>query len=140
MIAAAALLLALAAAAEKPSPPQVYAQVTVRHGVILRIPRRPEQQAQTKWRERNAPECIPAQWLAGAIPKGDHIDLLLRGGSRMRAELESRCPAIDFYSGFYVKPGPDGKICEDRDAIHARSGGKCGIERFRSLVPERKKR
>lgn len=136
MIAAAAMLLALAAAVDSPPPPEVYAQVRVRSGVIVKVPARPDTRKPVKWREKKGPKCIPASFLAGALPpKDDEIDLLLRGGTRMRARLENRCPALDFYSGFYLKPGKDGMICEDRDAIHTRSGGKCGIDRFRRLVP-----
>lgn len=136
MIAAAALLLALAAAVDPPQTAQVYAPVRTRSGVIVRVPARPETRKPVKWREKKGPKCIPASFLAGALPpRNDEIDLLLRGGTRMRAKLEDRCPALDYYNGFYLKPGKDGMICEDRDAIHTRSGGKCGIERFRRLVP-----
>jgi len=47
------------------------------------------------------------------------------------------CPALDFYSGFYLRPSADGQVCADRDTVHARSGGQCGIERFRTLVPRK---
>ena len=53
----------------------------------------------------------------------------------MRARLQDECPALDYYRGFYVRPQPDGRICADRDAIRTRSGGDCGIDRFRRLVP-----
>ena len=73
--------------------------------------------------------------LAGALVSSpDSIDLLLRGGVRVRAKLQKSCPSIDFYSGFYVKATKDGRICEDRDMIHARTGGECQIENFRTLV------
>jgi hypothetical protein len=29
----------------------------------------------------------------------------------------------------------DGKLCEDRDQIHARTGAKCEIDKFRLMVP-----
>ena len=140
MIEAAALLLAVAGAADTPPTApqavQAFAQVRIRSGVIVRVPARREHKP-TKWKEKRGPKCIPASFLAGALPpRGDEVDLLLRGGTRMRAKLEDRCPALDYYNGFYLKPGADGKICEDRDAIHTRSGGKCEIERFRRLVPD----
>jgi hypothetical protein len=42
---------------------------------------------------------------------------------------------MDYYFGVYVRPNADGMICADRDAFRARSGGSCGIERFRLLRP-----
>ena len=140
MITAAAALLASAAVAAAPPAPsshQTVAQLVIRQGVIVRVPtRKPDRPV--KWRERKGPKCIPADALAGALVSGpETVDLLLRGGKRVRAELESRCPALDYYSGFYIRPGRDGQICQDRDAIHARSGGKCEIDRFRRLVPRK---
>jgi hypothetical protein len=64
------------------------------------------------------------------------VDLVLRDNSRVRAHLERRCPALDYYLGFYVNATPDGRICADRDAIRSRAGGECVIERFRNLRPE----
>jgi hypothetical protein len=145
-IAAWAVLLVAAAEPAPPAPAgaEVYAQLRIRERVILRVPTVPltdgKRRAPVKWRERNGPNCINAESLAGAsVTDEDDVDLLLRGGKRVRAKLESRCPTIDYYSGFYLRPGSDGMICEDRDAIHARSGGKCEIDRFRSLVPDRRK-
>jgi hypothetical protein len=140
IMAAAALLASVAVAAAPPAPSsshQTVAQLVIRQGVIVRVPTR-KRDRPVQWRERKGPKCIPADALAGALVSGpDSVDLLLRGGKRVRAELESRCPALDYYSGFYIRPGRDGQVCQDRDAIHARSGGKCEIDRFRSLVPKR---
>ena len=52
-----------------------------------------------------------------------------------RAKLESSCPALDYYYGFYITPNPDGMVCEDRDNIRSRMGGACEIDRFRGLEP-----
>ena len=74
--------------------------------------------------------------IAGAaITPDGAVDFVLRGGRRMRAWLESECPALDFYQGFYVKPDPDGRVCAGRDSIHSRSGGECQIDRLRRLEP-----
>ena len=70
---------------------------------------------------------------AAAIFKADAVDLMLRGGKRLRALLDDDCPALDFYSGFYITPSDDGKICAGRDMIHSRAGGKCGIDKFKTL-------
>lgn len=130
-----------------------FAQVTVREQVIIRVQTQPmrrqpsplaasnkmlPQASPIKWRERKAPRCIPIRSLAGAsVVEADSVDLLLRGGQRLRAKLEDDCPALDFYRGFYLKPTTDGKMCADRDMIHSRSGAQCEIARFRTLVPDR---
>ena len=72
-----------------------------------------------------------------AIIEADSVDLYLRGGVRMRARLDDACPALDYYSGFYISPTRDGMICADRDAIRTRAGGTCNIDRFRLLAVER---
>ena len=63
------------------------------------------------------------------------VDFVLRDRRRVRAELDSDCPALDFYGGFYVQPDDD-RICARRDVIRSRMGGICRIERFRRLVPK----
>ena len=63
------------------------------------------------------------------------VDFILAGRTRIRAELEDNCPALDFYRGFYLQP-PDERLCAGRDAIHSRMGGSCAIERFKQLVPK----
>ena len=88
------------------------------------------------YREKHGPRCIAAADIAGAAVTGpSSVDFGLRGGTRVRARLEDDCPALDYYGGFYVTPQPDGRICADRDAIRTRSGGECGIDRFKALVP-----
>ena len=110
-------------------------QLVIRERVVVRVPARPAVPL-TRWRTKRAPRCISAEQLAGAaFMSPDSIDLITRGGTRTRVELESACPAIDFYSGFYLTPSDDHQICAGRDAVHARSGGECAIKRFRKLVP-----
>ena len=88
--------------------------------------------------ERKADDCIRMQRIvAFAITERDSVDLMLNDGTRMRAKLGSKCPALDFYSGFYLRPNPDGKMCANRDSIRSRSGGSCEIQAFRTLVPAR---
>lgn len=121
------------------APPTTFAQVIIRERVIVRIPSRAiRERRRDQWREKNGPQCIPLQGIAGAILiDPSTVDFILPGGPRVRAKLESSCPALDYYNGFYVRPGDDGMICADRDAIHARSGGECEITKFRRLVPRR---
>lgn len=143
-----ALTALLAGAAPAAPAPERYAQVTIRERIIVRVPTRPPvsavrafpepPQRPMKWKERKAPDCVAIRSLAGAdASRKDSIDLILRGGERIRAKLENRCPALDFYSGFYLKPNKDGQVCADRDVIRSRSGGQCQITAFRRLVPDR---
>lgn len=119
------------------------AQVIIQRRTIIRIPAvlaTPPRQVPIVWKEKNAAKCVNMSLLAGlAITRPDSIDLVLRGGQRIRARLEKSCPSVDFYSGFYVKPHKDGRICEDRDTIHSRTGGACEIEKFKQLVPAKTK-
>lgn len=129
----------LGAADPIPVPLVRYAQVIVREHIVIRVPRAaPPQAAPVRWKERKGPRCIPAQQLAGSLPAEDGaVDIVLTGGKRVRARLTRACRQLDYYSSFYIRPGPDGQICADRDAIRTRAGRTCEIERFRSLVPVR---
>jgi len=136
-----AIALAAAAPSGAASPPPrsriVVAQVQIRQRVIVRVPTRQASRVTIRWRERSAPRCLPLRGLAGAaVVDGDSVDLMFQGGGRIRAKLESDCSGLDFYSGFYLTPTEDRRICAGRDSIHARSGGQCEIKRFRSLVPD----
>lgn len=114
------------------------AQLTFRQQIIIRVPSHQPPRDPMLWREKKGPKCIPAEALAGAQVSREGVDLLLRGGKRLRAKL-GRCPPLDYYSGFYIRPGADGRVCENRDAIRVRSGGSCEIDDFRSLVPDRER-
>ncbi len=134
---AAALLLLLAAAAPTAAPqagPVQYAQRVVREQVIIRF--RATAPTRVEWKEGKGPKCVPARAIAAATLVGkSSVDLILRNRQRVRAKLESSCPALDYYYGFYITPNPDGMVCEDRDNIRSRVGGACEIDRFRSLEP-----
>lgn len=122
-------------------------QVTVQQRLIIRVPRLPIGRAPLastaplppiRWVEKKTDKCVPVLNLAAAtITTRNSVDLLLNGGKRLRARFDDDCPALDFYSGFYVKMTKDGKVCASRDAIRSRSGGECRIESFRALVPAR---
>lgn len=142
---AAALLLALApgpAPAER--EPYQLAQLTLVQRVVVRVPRLPAAQTArvapkpVVWVEKKGPKCIALDQLAGALVlQPGSVDLVLAGGARVRAQLDDECPALDFYSGFYLRPTPDGKICADRDAVRSRAGRSCQIDKFRTLVAKR---
>ena len=89
---------------------------------------------QIRWEEHRGPRCVAWAQIAGAgLLSQDSVDLIFRDNSRVRARLERHCPALDYYNGFYMAATPDGLICADRDAIRARTGGQCQIDRFRTL-------
>lgn len=116
------------------------AQVTIHERVMIRVrPARramivPEGAPPPVWSERRAHRCVPVRALAGAaVSQGGDVDLMLVDGSRLRAKLGADCPALSFYSGFYLRPARDGRICGGRDVLRARSGAACPILRFRTL-------
>jgi len=129
------LLPALAGLATADPPPanQVVRRVTIRDEIIMRVPIRPRPGPEVEWREKRGPKCIAAADIAGATLSGrGTIDFVLRDRRRLRAVLDSDCPALDFYGGFYVQPEDD-RLCVRRDVIRSRMGGMCRIERFRKL-------
>ncbi|MCW3836385.1 hypothetical protein ACFQ1E_10835 [Sphingomonas canadensis] len=143
--ALAALLAVPAAAPASPGGWGVTTQQMVIHvprmtvtrtTIVTRsFPRRPPPMVFT---ERKADDCVKLDKIVGfAVSPGDTIELMLSDGKRLRARLGSNCPALGFYSGFYVRPHKDGKMCAKRDSIRSRSGGTCSIDSFRALVPAR---
>ena len=141
--AAAFLLVMLSAAPEEASAadPIHLAQITIREQILIRIPSRqapaPARAApvsSVKYKESRGPKCLSTRSIAGAGLVGpESVDLILRDQSRVRAKLEKSCPALDYYYGFYIRPGSDGQICADRDSVRSRMGGQCEIEKFRTL-------
>lgn len=87
------------------------------------------------WKEKKAPKCVAMRNLLGmqAVQR-DSIDIITRQKQRLRAQLNRGCRALDFYAGFYMQGTKDGQLCEDRDEIHARTGAKCEIDKFRLMV------
>jgi uncharacterized protein YcaQ len=119
---------------DAPAQPEQYAQLVVREQIMVRVQTRAVPAAPVQWKESKGPKCVPARAILGAsTPSESSVDLVLRDRSRVRAQLDSSCPALDYYYGFYVRPNADGMICADRDSIRSRVGGECGIERFRAL-------
>lgn len=115
---------------------------TIHERIVVRVPRMSAaaraQVAPIEWKERKGPKCLALGEVGAAtIAAPSSIDLLMGDGRRIRAKLEGDCRSADFYSGFYVRPGVDGKLCADRDAIRIRSGAACAIEHFRLLSQKR---
>ncbi|WP_294121654.1 hypothetical protein [Sphingomonas sp.] len=120
---------------QTPGDAPVVRRVIVQDEVIFRIPIRPRV-SPIEWVEHKGPKCIPANMLAGAMLSGpSSIDFVLRNRQRVRAKMDSDCPALDFYDSFYLQPDDD-YICAKRETIRIRSGGSCRIEKFRTLVPQ----
>jgi len=115
------------------APPILIEQHTI---VRIRTYEASEAPRPMSWKEHKGPKCIRMDTVGGAaINQPDSIDLALHGGQRIRAQLEKGCPAHDFfYSGFYLTPAGDGRICVKRDMFHARMGGDCMITKFNTLV------
>ena len=114
--------------------------------IIIRVPRMPiaatpdaaALRTPLRWEEKTARKCVALDSLVGAsVPTSQSVDLVARDGTRLRARFADGCKALDFYSGFYMRPTGDGQVCAKRDAIRARSGGTCQIKEFRELVPHR---
>jgi len=76
--------------------------------------------------------------IAGGIKCTVTVIRVIRDRSRVRAYLDSECPALDFYGGFYLQPD-DERICAKREFVRSRVGGSCRIERFQSLKPQVKR-
>jgi hypothetical protein len=137
--ALAGTTLLVAAGGAAPAAPDQYAQLVVREQIMVRLtpglraaPGVP--QTAIGWKEKKGPKCVAARQVVGASMAGPNsVDLILRDRTRLRAKLDSSCPALDYYYGFYVTPSADGLICADRDMIRSRMGGQCGIDRFRTL-------
>lgn len=151
--AAATILLVLGGSAgaqrggrdAPPPPPSFHGTISIHEEVIVRLPRAarpgaaPLADLQTAWTEHRGPRCIEASRIAGAARLGpDSVDLVLRDRTRIRARLDSGCPALDYYRGFYVSSSDDGRICADRDIVRSRAGAACQIEAFRTLRPARR--
>lgn len=131
------------------------AQLTIRERIIIRVPRMamappgaeasmrsmpaPQAPPRVEWVERGAaPRCLAATDIAGAtVSREGQIDFVTSGGRRVRARLQDDCPALDFYSGLYLKPGADGNICARRDVIRARSGTRCAVTGFVAIGARR---
>ena len=133
------LLLGLFAAQPADVQP-VVTRLIMQDEVILRVPVQPRRYIpRVEWVEHKGPKCIPAGMIRRAmLSSPDEVDFLLADRTRVRAQFDEDCPALDFYGGFYIQP-EDERLCARRDAVHSRMGGSCRIERFRRLEPRLKR-
>jgi hypothetical protein len=148
LIAASGLMLLLAAPAAAPEPPVWSGAVAMlqQQHVTIHVPRMTvtsttiilRQPSLPPVKEKKASDCVKLEKIEGfTVNTTDSVDLVLSDGSLLRAKLGSECPALGFYSGFYVKPAEDKKLCAGRDSLRSRSGRSCEIQAFRKLVAAR---
>lgn len=145
LLAASGLMLLFAAPAVAPEPPiWDSAAALLQQHVTIHVPRVTvtssttiivRQPRMVAVKEKKASDCVKLEKIAGfTVNATDSVDLVLNDGSYLRAKLGSECPALGFYSGFYVKPAEDKKLCAGRDSLRSRSGRACEIQAFRRLV------
>lgn len=88
-----------------------------------------------EWKEKKGPKCVAMRNIVGMqAAQRDSIDLITRQKQRLRAHLNRGCRALDFYAGFYMQGSDDGNLCAGRDELHARTGAKCEVDKFRVMV------
>jgi hypothetical protein len=121
-------------------------QVRIDQRVIVRLPSqqavagasalRNTSAAVVKYKEQKIGNCLWIEKLAGSrVGTKQSLELLTRDGVIIRAYLGDGCLAREFYAGAYMERPADGKLCVDRDLLHARTGAKCEVDKFRLLVP-----
>lgn len=139
------LALAPAAMAGAPPPPEgvALAQLTIHSRIVIRIPRLDApppmpMPVPPRFVEKKGPKCVSMDTLAGAVvTSANTIDLLTNEEDQFRAHLADNCPALDFYSGVYLKRTADGMLCAKRDVLRSRSGSACEIIGFKRLRVKR---
>lgn len=120
-------------------------QVRVEQRIMIRIPAQRSNPAAinmgnarsepVSYKEKKIGKCLVMSKLVGSRP-GPHesLDLVTTDGVLIRAYLGDGCLAREFYAGAYMERPDDGKLCIERDLLHARTGAKCEIDKFRLLV------
>lgn len=121
-------------------------QVRIDQSVIVRFPApasepvtagaQRQSVGKIKYKEKKIGKCLWVSRLGGSRPGPDRsLDLVTRDGILIRAYLGDGCLAREFYAGTYMERSFDGKLCVNRDLLHARTGAKCDIDKFRLLIP-----
>ena len=120
-------------------------QLRVEQRVIVRFPNQPvtvstgrgDNRKSVIYNEEKIGKCLLMDRLIASRPGPKNtLELVTRERQLIRAYLGDGCLAREFYAGAYVERSKDGKLCVDRDLMHARTGAKCEIDKFRLLVPE----
>lgn len=121
-------------------------QVRIDQRVIVRLPSPPatasanalrkSSAVPVRYKEQKVGKCLWIEKLAGSrVGTKQSLELLTKDGVLIRAYLGDGCLAREFYAGAYMERPYDGKLCVERDLLHARTGAKCEIDRFRLLIP-----
>jgi hypothetical protein len=119
-------------------------QARVEQRVIIRFPNQPvsasanrsETRKPVVYKEEKVGKCLMMDRLIASRPGAKNsLELVTRERQLIRAYLGDGCLAREFYAGAYVERSRDGKLCVDRDLLHARTGAKCEIDKFRLLIP-----
>jgi len=121
-------------------------QVRIDQRVIVRLPSPPatasanalkkSSAVPVRYKEQKIGKCLWIDKLAGSrVGTKQSLELLTKDGVLIRAYLGDGCLAREFYAGAYMERPYDGKLCVDRDLLHARTGAKCEVDRFRLLIP-----
>jgi hypothetical protein len=121
-------------------------QVRIDQRVIVRLPSPPatasanslkkSSAVPVRYKEQKIGKCLWIDKLAGSrVGTKQSLELLTKDGVLIRAYLGDGCLAREFYAGAYMERPYDGKLCVERDLLHARTGAKCEVDRFRLLIP-----
>lgn len=92
--------------------------------------------SQSVWQQGKAHRdgCVESARIAAAeVVDHRHLDLILRGGRRVRLILHNDCPQLTFYGGFYYSQTQSGMICAGRDRVIGRAGGVCRVRALAEL-------
>ena len=120
-------------------------QMRVEQRIIIRFPNQPvsppagraDPRKSLIYNEEKIGRCLMMDRLIASRPgPKNSLELVTRERQLIRAYLGDGCLAREFYAGAYVERSSDGRLCVDRDILHARTGAKCEIDKFRLLVPE----
>ena len=124
-------------------------QVRIERRVIIRIaPRRPaagtapaslapraERSSRIRLIEQPMRGCVSLENIASSrVGSSNRILLFLRDREIVSARMPATCRARDFYSGFYVEPNEDRRLCPERDMLRSRVGSSCSIETLSRMV------
>jgi hypothetical protein len=120
-------------------------QVRIDQRVIIRLPSQLEAPSpaagqrmiapRIKYKEQKIGKCLWVDKLAGSRPGPNRtLDIITHDGVLVRAYLGDGCLAREFYAGAYMERSYDGKLCVDRDLLHARTGARCEVDKFRLLI------
>lgn len=108
-------------------------QMRVEQRIIIRFPNQPvsppagraDPRKAVIYNEEKIGRCLMMDRLIASRPgPKNSLELVTRERQLIRAYLGDGCLAREFYAGAYVERSSDGRLCVDRDILHARTGAK----------------